>query len=278
MKTLLQNKPYYNASTSKNLSWRLLLAIFLSIVALTVFQDFLESRRSGYSFYISESILFKTVWFLYIPQLAVLNKILKRHTFNSLHKTILLIVASIVTHLIVLTLVFSIGSFIFFNGSYSINKILSYTLANDLYQLFIVYSAFVVIQRFISNRSKSMNLAYNKTNIQNIIISNGKNYTIVPLKDIYKITAETPYVSIHVENKKYLHSETLKSIAIQLENEAFVRIHKSTIVNLEKVVSIKSRLNGDYDILLKNGSEIRLSRTYVTNFRSKLKDTHQVTI
>ncbi len=278
MKTLLQNKPYYNASTSKNLSWRLLLAIFLSIVALTVFQDFLESRRSGYSFYISESILFKTVWFLYIPQLAVLNKILKRHTFNSLHKTILLIVASIVTHLIVLTLVFSIGSFIFFNGSYSINKILSYTLANDLYQLFIVYSAFVVIQRFISNRSKSMNLAYNKTNIQNIIISNGKNYTIVPLKDIYKITAETPYVSIHVENKKYLHSETLKSIAIQLENEAFVRIHKSTIVNLEKVVSIKSRLNGDYDILLKNGSELRLSRTYVANFRSKLKDTHQVTI
>ena len=97
------------------------------------------------------------------------------------------------------------------------------------------------------------------------------------MNDIYQITAETPYISIQLNDKKYLHTETLKSMSTQLNKKNFVRVHKSTIVNLDKVVSLKSRLNGDYDISLKNGVEIRLSRTYVANFKSKLKLTHQLT-
>lgn len=97
------------------------------------------------------------------------------------------------------------------------------------------------------------------------------------MNDIYQITAETPYISIQLNDKKYLHTETLKSMSTQLDNKVFVRVHKSSIINLDKVVSLKSRLNGDYDITLKNGAEIRLSRNYVADFKSKLKLTHQVT-
>lgn len=96
------------------------------------------------------------------------------------------------------------------------------------------------------------------------------------MNDIYQITAETPYISIQLEGKKHLHTETLKSISTQLDNKTFVRVHKSTIVNLDKVISLKSRLNGDYDIFLKNGVELRLSRTYVTNLKSNFKNAYQV--
>jgi len=277
MKTALENKPSYGISKHVNTNLGILLVIFLSIITLTVFQDFLESHRNGYSFYISESVLFKTVWFLFIPLLALLNRIFKKRKFDSLSKTAFLIVASITIHLIVLSLVFSLCSIIFFSGGYSINKILSYTLANDFYKLVIVYSAFVFIQRYLSNQSTEIDSLNKKANIKKIIIGNGKNNTIIAVKDIYQITAETPYISIQLENKKHLHSETLKSIGIKLDNKTFVRVHKSTIVNLDKIVSFKSRLNGDYDILLKNGSELRLSRTYVANFKSNFKKVHQVT-
>lgn len=274
--TTLHKKTIYRFSggTYKNLPQ--LIVIVLSIVSLAVFQDFLESQRNGYSFYLSESILFKTVWFLFIPQLALIKRILSNQKIDSFSKKVSLIVLSIAIHLIVLTLVFSLCSIIFFNGSYSIYKIVSYTLANDFYKLVIVYAAFVFIHKYLSNKIPETVTLNNKIGTQKIVIANGKKRTILEVNDIYRITAETPYISIQLEDKKYLHTETLKSISTQLDNSMFVRVHRSTIVNMDKVVSLKSRLNGDYDILLKNGIELRLSRTYAANFKSMFKNTHQV--
>ncbi|MBK7426438.1 MAG: LytTR family transcriptional regulator DNA-binding domain-containing protein [Saprospiraceae bacterium] len=50
----------------------------------------------------------------------------------------------------------------------------------------------------------------------------------------------------------------------------FVRIHKSSIINIEKVKSYTSRLNGDFDVLMENGIKLRLSRNYVKLFREKM--------
>ena len=141
----------------------------------------------------------------------------------------------------------------------------------------IVYSVFVFGHKDLSYRLTDIVSLESKSCISKIIIGNGKNNIVVEVNDIYQITAETPYISIQLNDKKYLHTETLKSMSTQLNKKNFVRVHKSTIVNLDKVVSLKSRLNGDYDISLKNGVEIRLSRTYVANFKSKLKLTHQLT-
>ncbi|WP_245529083.1 LytR/AlgR family response regulator transcription factor [Aequorivita sublithincola] len=185
--------------------------------------------------------------------------------------------APIFIHLALLTFVFIFLSVLFYNGRYDIYKILTYTLANDLYKLVLVYSIFVIAHRYLSYRITDIVSLDNKSYISKIIIGNGKNNTVVKVNDIYQITAETPYISIQLNDKKYLHTETLKSMSTQLDNKVFVRVHKSSIINLDKVVSLKSRLNGDYDITLKNGAEIRLSRNYVADFKSKLKLTHQVT-
>ncbi len=61
----------------------MLSGFFLLIIGLTIFQDFLESKRNGYAFYFNESLLFKTIWFLFIPILAVLYKKLKNETLDS---------------------------------------------------------------------------------------------------------------------------------------------------------------------------------------------------
>lgn len=277
IQTIFQKKSIYSISTDSKKNFRALLAIFIFIIGLTIFQDFLESNRSGYSFYFSESILFKTIWILFIPLLALLSRILKNQNLDSLGKTTFFIVTPIIIHLIILPFVFLFFSVLFYNGRYNIYKILTYTLANDLYKLVLIYSVFVFGYRFLSYKLTHPISSNEKSYIKTIIISNGKNNAVVEVNSIYQITADTPYIAIQLENKKYLHTATLKSISVQLNLNRFVRVHKSTIVNLDKVVSFKSRLNGDYDIFLKNGTELRLSRTYSANFKSKFKNTHQVT-
>lgn len=277
IQTALQKESIYDISADTNKNVGILLAIFISIIGLTIFQDFLESNRSGYSFYFGESILFKTIWVLFIPLLALLSRILRNQDLDSLGKTTFFIVTPIITHLVVLSLVFLFFSVLFYNGRYDIYKILTYTLANDLYKLVIIYSVFVFGHRCLSYKLTDIVSLNKKFCVRKIIIGNGKNNTVVEVNDIYQITAETPYISIQLEGKKHLHTETLKSISTQLDNKTFVRVHKSTIVNLDKVVSLKSRLNGDYDIFLKNGVELRLSRTYVANFKSNFNNVYQVT-
>ena len=277
IETALRKESINDISANINKNIEILLALFISIIGLTIFQDFLESNRSGYSFYFSESILFKTIWILFIPLLALLSRILKNQNLDSLGKTTFFIVTPIIVHLVVLSFVFLFFSVLFYDGRYDIYKILSYTLANDLYKLVIIYSVFVFGHRFLSYKLTDIVSLNKKSCIRKIIICNGKNNTVVEVKDIYQITAETPYISIQLEGKKYLHSETLKSISAKLDDKIFVRVHKSTIVNLDKVVSLKSRLNGDYDIFLKNGVELRLSRTYAANCKSNFKNVYQVT-
>lgn len=277
IQTVLRKESIYDISADTDKNVGILLAIFISIISLTIFQDFLESNRSGYSFYFSESILFKTIWILFIPLLALLSRILKNQNLDSFGKTTFFIVTPILIHLVVLPFVFLFFSVLFYNGRYDIYKIVTYTLANDLYKLVIIYSVFVFGHRYLSYKLTDIVCLSKKSCIRKIIIGNGKNNTVVEVNDIYQITAATPYISIQLEEKKYLHTETLKAISNQLDNKIFVRVHKSTIVNLDKVVSLKSRLNGDYDIFLKNGVKLRLSRTYVANFKSNLKNVFQVT-
>lgn len=265
----------YPISIKKNIG--ILSVVFLFIIGLSIFQDFLESYRRGGSFYFNESILFKTIWILFIPQLALLRRILKNQNLDSFGKTTFFIITPIIIHLVILPFVFLFFSVLFYDGRFGIYKILTYTLANDLYKLVLVYSVFVFVHKYLAYKLTSSISSNEKPYLKNITINNGKNNTVVEVSNIYQITADTPYIAIQLENKKYLHTTTLKAISAQLKHNRFVRIHKSTIVNLDKVVSFKSRLNGDYDIFLKNGAELRLSRTYATNFKNKFKNTHHVT-
>ncbi|MCS4301076.1 LytTR family DNA-binding domain-containing protein [Chryseobacterium sp. BIGb0232] len=242
--------------------------IILTIVGLTIFQDFLESKRGGYHFYISESFLFKTVWFLYLPTVMVLYQKLKYETFTSLSKTIVLILAPIAAHLFILPCLATFFSILFYEGLYDWFKFFSYNLTHDLYLLMAVYTGVVLGYRYFGMSKNEISVPSEKLKSNSLVITNGKHNIIVNVEDILQITSATPYVSIHVNDKKYLHSETLKSIHSKLDAYQFIRVHKSVLVNLSKVRSFRSRLNGDYDLEMSNGSVVRLSRTYAADFKN----------
>lgn len=251
---------------------------FLSIIAITIFQDFLESKRSGYAFYLCESLLFKTIWFLFIPILMTLCRRIKNVPLNGVTKILIFIISPIIVHLFILPFVATVLSMFFYEGKYDIFKFFSYTMAQDFYKLVIVYTIFVFGFKYFSNRTLNTAIAESKFTLDTIVINNGKDNVIVRVQDIVQITSATPYISIHLEDKKYLHSETLKSIYEKLDASIFVRIHKSTIINISKVISFKSRLNGDYDLQLINGISVRLSRNYATDFKKQFNTGHRVGI
>lgn len=263
---------------SENLGKRFLLlsGVLLGIVALTIFQDFLESKRNGSAFYFNESILFKIVWLLFLPVLALLYKNLKKGTLDSYGKAAVLISSAIAVHLLILPFVAVIFSVLFYQGRYDLYKFFSYSLANDLYKLVLVYTSFVLGYQFFSNLWPNSYISKSKPVLSTIVINNGKENVVVHIADVLLITSATPYIFIHQQNRRYLHSETLKSICSQLDSSVFVRVHKSSVVNISKVSSFKSRLNGDYDLQLVNGDLVRLSRTYAADFKNRFAAAHQL--
>lgn len=253
-------------------------AVFLIIIGTTILQDLVEAHIKGYAFYFSESLLFKTIWVMFIPILAIVYQITQHGNSESLRKTLLIFTGAVAAHFLLAPFIAFIFSILFFQGRYDLFKFFSYTLANDFYKLMVVYGGFVFSRKFFQ-QSWGLGLKVNEpTVLKQIVINNGKDNTIVAVEDILYITAATPYIFIHLKNRKALHSETLKSICHQLDSNMFVRVHKCTVVNVLKVASFRSRLNGDYDLSLLNGGVIRLSRTYAPNFKRIFKRGHRDTI
>ncbi|MCX7798563.1 MAG: LytTR family DNA-binding domain-containing protein [Melioribacter sp.] len=90
---------------------------------------------------------------------------------------------------------------------------------------------------------------------------------IISVKDIDWLEAQGDYVCVHTDNEKYLIHDSLKSLEKKLDPEQFVRIHRSAIVNIDKIEIIKSNLQGDYDVFLKNGTKVKMSRNYKKDFQ-----------
>ncbi len=247
----------------------ILSGIIIVITTINIFQDFWEAKRSGYSFHFSESLLFKIVWILYIPIIMVLYQKLKSETHISYTKTALFIILPITVHLIMLPFIATILSLFFYQGRYDLFKFFSYTLTHDFSIAVLIYAGFVLGYQYLPVRKPDAVYTEKATVSPTFVIHNGKDNVIIHTEDIIQITSATPYVSIHLENKRYLHSETLKSMLEQLDDQIFIRVHKSAVINLSKIRSFKSRLNGDYDLQMTDGTLVRLSRTYASEFKKR---------
>ena len=90
------------------------------------------------------------------------------------------------------------------------------------------------------------------------------NGRIIPIRlaDIDWIEADRDYVSIHVGGKVWLMRETIAAIELRLALSGFVRIHRSALVNAERVKELRPRDKGEYTVVLNDGTELKLTRNY----------------
>ncbi|MFA7262080.1 MAG: LytTR family DNA-binding domain-containing protein [Caulobacter sp.] len=96
------------------------------------------------------------------------------------------------------------------------------------------------------------------------------DYVRLPAAGISRFQADRDYVQIHAGSGTYLHHESLASLERRLDDEEFVRVHRSTIVRRDHIVRIKTNPLSSMIAVLADGSEIRVGRTYASTVRSRL--------
>tara|TARA_A100000171_G_scaffold52186_2_gene69435 strand:+ start:373 stop:1209 length:837 start_codon:yes stop_codon:yes gene_type:complete len=245
-------------------------------------QDFLESELQDYSFYINESLLFNSFWVLFLPlsffQLKELSAFRIEKTFKSLSIIIGSIILASAIHFFLFPLIVNLVSAQFFSHTYGFSRTLSYALSEHLYAGLAIYSLVAVYHysRMVATPAVPETLE-SPTYAKTISVSLANETSLLNVSEIQSIEAASPYVKLITSKGNFLQSETLKSISEKLDPSVFVRVHKSTIINMNEVTSYKSRLNGDYDITLSNGSSTRMSRNYSQTFKALL-NTPQVSL
>ena len=85
---------------------------------------------------------------------------------------------------------------------------------------------------------------------------------LVDVASVDWIEAADNYVRLHVGAREYLHRETLAALERQLDPERFARIHRSIIVQTDRIVELHPASHGDMDVVLRNGKTLTLSRTF----------------
>lgn len=103
--------------------------------------------------------------------------------------------------------------------------------------------------------------------VSRISVKNKNIIKIIPVSEIDWIEAQGDYVYLHVKDEKFLLHDSLSSLENKLNPEVFIRIHRSSIVNIERIEKLKSNEHGDYELFLKDGTKLKMSRTYKENFR-----------
>jgi two-component system LytT family response regulator len=80
--------------------------------------------------------------------------------------------------------------------------------------------------------------------------------------DIDWIEAADNYVSLHIGAESHLHRETMSSLETKLPSDKFIRISRSSIVNIDRIKELQPLFHGDHVVILRNGTRLTLSRTY----------------
>lgn len=95
-----------------------------------------------------------------------------------------------------------------------------------------------------------------------LAIKDGSSITFVPVRDIDWIDAAGDYMCVHVQGQTHIMRTTMKELESKLDPTIFQRVHRSTIVNLERVEKVSSHINGEFHLTLSCGSSLKMSRSY----------------
>ena len=95
-----------------------------------------------------------------------------------------------------------------------------------------------------------------------LAIKDGSSTSFVPIREIDWIDAAGDYMCVHVGSETHIMRVTMKELEARLDSSVFQRVHRSTIVNVDRVVKASSHVNGEYYLSLRSGATLKMSRSY----------------
>lgn len=108
---------------------------------------------------------------------------------------------------------------------------------------------------------------------ERLVVKSGGRVFFVRTEDIEWIEAAGNYVRLHMKDQSHLFRETMNQMEARLDQQRFFRIHRSRIVNTERIRELQPWFNGEYVVVLHNGTQLRLSRSYREKLEERLGKT-----
>jgi len=105
---------------------------------------------------------------------------------------------------------------------------------------------------------------------ERLVIKSAGQVWFLKIGEIDWIEAADYYACLHVGSRSHLLRRSLAELEQELDPARFCRIHRSAIVNLDRVRGLKINADGEYDVQLENGSRLRLSRRYRKPLQARL--------
>jgi len=103
-----------------------------------------------------------------------------------------------------------------------------------------------------------------------VVKSSGRIY-FVKVDDIDWCEAAGNYIRIHVGAQSHFIRETMNRLEARLDGRLFVRIHRSTIVNIDRIQELRSSFNGEHIVQLRGGTRLTMSRGYRDGLQARLR-------
>lgn len=106
--------------------------------------------------------------------------------------------------------------------------------------------------------------------LHRLVVKSGGALRFIRVADIDWIEAAGVYVNLHLANKEILYRSALADLAERLDPTRFVRVHRSTIVNIESILQLEPISHGEFDVVMKSGARTRISRSYRVQLEERL--------
>ena len=106
-----------------------------------------------------------------------------------------------------------------------------------------------------------------------LVVKDQGRFVLIRPEDIDWIASAGDYVQLHVRGRAFLVRTTISDLDESLDPRAFTRIHRSTIVNLDRVREMQPWFHGAFVVFLLDGTELRLSRSRREHLQSRLQQT-----
>jgi two-component system, LytTR family, response regulator len=103
------------------------------------------------------------------------------------------------------------------------------------------------------------------------LVKAGGRILFVPFSEIDYVEADGNYVRLHAGPRSHVIRETMQSVEKRLASQRFARVHRSRIVNLDRATELRARGNGEYELVLQNGSSFRVGRAFRDALQQRLK-------
>lgn len=107
---------------------------------------------------------------------------------------------------------------------------------------------------------------------ERVVVKDGTRVTLIPIAKLDYVEAQDDYVALASQGKKHLKQQTIASLEAGLDPKCFVRIHRSYIVNLERVVRIEPYGKDSRLAILSDGARLPVSRTGYARLQTLLEE------